>query len=294
MKYCLYTALVLLLAGSCQIKDENSPAPEDAFIKYYGELTNYEASDIEIVYDPTGEIPEGFIVFGTKTSLRGDDDYFILQTDLNGSLIDSISFGLSDTLDLDDDGIADDWTGDGVRDRFRASEIAGQITPIPGLGYAIIGSSAVNISALGISDWRFLSFGLLDESLEPLITNAFTDTLLFDFSISENADLLDIIGNDIILLDEGNSILVVGGRQFGSGGNIQFDNFFRKLSFQNGEVFNLRQGARAAEEDDILVRAFEKPNGNLVMIGNSNVPSLRGENGGNNGTNVFYLETDPN
>ncbi|MEP3042740.1 hypothetical protein [Nonlabens ulvanivorans] len=277
---------------SCQIKDDNAPSPDEAFIKYYGELTSYEASDIEIVYNATGEVPESLIVFGTVTTERGDDDYFILQTDLVGNVLASTSFGLSDTLDLDDDGLADDWTGDGVADRFRADEIAGQIQHIPGLGYAIIGSSAINISALGVSDWKWLSYGFVDEALQPITTLG--DTLLFDLAQNNAGELLDIVGNDIITLPVGEGVLLVGGEEFGAGGSIHFDNFYTKISLSDGVVFNQIQGISGAGEDDLLVRAFEKSNGNLVMIGNSNTPSLLGENGGNNGTNVFYLETDPN
>lgn len=277
---------------SCQIEDKNAPAPDDSFIKYYGELTNYEASDIEIIYDATGEIPEGFIVFGTKTTTRGDDDYFIMRTDLQGVLLDSVSIGLSDTLDIDDDGVGDDWTGDGVIDRFQGDEIAGQIQRIPGLGYGIIGSSSINISALGISEWKWLSFGFVDDNLEPI--TILGDTLLFDFALGDNGEFLDIEGNDIIQLEVGDGILLVGGREFGGGGLIDFDFFMRKINLQEGEIFDLRRGITGIDEDDILSRAFEKPNGNLVMIGSSNTPSSRGENAGDNGTNVFYLETDPN
>ena len=44
----------------------------------------------------------------------------------------------------------------------------------------------------------------------------------------------------------------------------------------------------------MIVRAFEKSSGNIVMLGYSNTPSQLGENGGVNGTNAYFLEIDPN
>ncbi len=287
MKYIVQIIIFSSLVLACQIEDEDTPAPDDSFIKYYGELASYKASDIDIIYDDSGEILEGFIIFGTKTSPRGDDDYFILRTAPDGTLMDSTSFGVSDVLDLDDDGVADDWTGDGNPDRFNTHETAGQILPINGVGYGFIGSSSVNISALSISDWKGLSFGFLNESLQLI-----NDTLFFDLSRNSNGDFLDIIGNDMILLANGEEILLVGGQEYGSGSAIEFDFFYRKINYAGEDILHYRRGLTGMDEDDILVRAFEKPNGNLVMIGNSQTISSNGENMGDNGMNVLYLETD--
>lgn len=296
MRKIVITLLCSVLIFSCQITDENAPKPDEAFIKYYGNLTNHTASDIEIIYDAAGVEPEGFVVFGTKTSSRGDTDYFIFSTDLEGNLLDSISFGLSDTLDLVDndteapfpDGKADDWTGDGFVDRFRANEIGGQIEVIDG-GFAFVGTSSITISALGVSDYQWLTFGFINRDFEPITFQG--DTLLALTSPSD--DQYDLIGNDIIQLQDG-SFLIVGAEELGSGSNTDFDNYYTKLDFDAGFIFDLNQGVAGNGRDDVLTRAFEKDNGNLVMIGTSNTPSLLGENGGNNGDNVFYLETDPN
>lgn len=61
MRYLIHIMIVSLLVMSCQIEDENAPKPDEAFIKFYGELTSYEASDIEVIYDATGEVAEGLI-----------------------------------------------------------------------------------------------------------------------------------------------------------------------------------------------------------------------------------------
>ncbi|WP_421765295.1 hypothetical protein [Ekhidna sp.] len=296
MRYFLYIFLVSLLVVSCQIEDDNAPAPDEAFIKYYGELSSYEASDIEIVYE--AGLPVGLVVFGSVVSDFGDKDYYVLRTDLDGNLINSTSFGYSDTLDIDDEPGADDWTGDDVRDRFRADETAGQIQYVTDIGdgspgYAIVGTSSITINALQVSDWKRLTFGLLSTELEPRTFNRDT---LFARSARTADELLDFEGKDVIELSVNPGILVVGSREFDrGGGDSDFDNYFIKVDLVNETIiFEETQGIVGDDEDDQLIRGFEKTNGNLVMIGTSNTPSLLGENGGDNGTNVFYLETDPN
>ncbi|WP_420318784.1 hypothetical protein [Ekhidna sp.] len=304
-KYYLYIAIGFLLSA-CQIEDENAPSPDEAFIKYFGELTSYEAKDIEIVYDVIGVNPIGLVVFGTQVSENGDTDFFVLRTDLDGNLIDSVSLGVSDTLAIFDeegefvpggDTLADDWTGDGVADRFRAEETAGQIHVINDFrngrpGFAIIGTSSITINALGISDWKQFSFGFLDADLNPV---TFDGDSLIAFADATEDEFLDFLGNDIIQLNDG-SFLLVGAREIDrGGGDSDFDNYFLKVNpVLERIVFEETQGIAGDDEEDIAMRAFEKSNGNLVMIGHSNTPSLRGENFGSNGTNVFYLETDEN
>lgn len=289
MKYLPYILLCLLSMVSCQIEDKNAPKPEDTFIKYYGELTSYEAKDIEIYYDASGQEPQGFVVFGTKKTQKEDIDYFVMRTDLQGILIDSTSFGYSDTLDIDRDGKADDWTGDGQSDRFRADEIAGQIQYVNGFGYAIVGSSSVTINPLGVSDWRWLTYGFLDENLAPKVPSG--EPLNAKF-FRNGATLLNATGNDIIQLASGD-FLIVGAREVSRvGATKDFDNYYLKLTASNDVIFEKKKGI--AGEDDILARGFENENGNLAMIGTSNRPSAEGENEGNNGANVLFLETDPN
>ena len=275
-KHYLYIAIGLLVSA-CQIEDENAPSPDETYIKYFGDLTSHEASDIEIIYDVTGETPEGLVVFGTQVSDFGDSEYFILRTDLEGNLLDSVAFGLSDTLDIDEDGFADDWTGDGIPDRFKAEESAGQIHHVRDFGdgtsgFAFIGTSSITINALGVSDWKWLTVGFLDNDLNPITFDEAPLLSLFDASPDE---LLDFVGNDIIQINTG-GFLLVGGREFDrGGGDSDFDNLFIRFNFQDGLVFEETQGIRGDDEDDILVRVFQKQNGNLVMIGNSNTPSFR-------------------
>ena len=281
MRYLFQIIIASLLLISCQIEDENAPAPDETYIKYYGELTSYEATDIEVVYDATGEVAEGLIVFGTKLTAEGDRDYYVLLTDLEGNLVDSVSYGFVNQTDRD-------FTGDGNPDDFRGDEIAGQIERIPGGGYITIGTSSITENALDISDFRVLTLGFLGADLT--LAN---DTLLTLVAQQDNTEL-DLEGNDVLFLSD-ESILLVGAKEFNRGGGISdFDNYYLKFNFTDGIVFEQTQGVAGDGNNDVAVRAFEKQSGNIVFIGYSNTPSLRGENGGVNGTNAYFIEVDPN
>ncbi|WP_462249975.1 NHL repeat-containing protein [Ekhidna sp.] len=274
MRYLLLIFAATFLVVSCQIEDDNAPAPEETFIKYFGELTSYEASDIEIIFE--GETPIGLAIFGTKVNDLGDKDFYVLRTDLDGNLIDSTSVGfVNQTLR--------DFTGDGNPDSFRGEETSAQIQPIPGGGFIIIGTSGITETVLGISDFQLLSLGFLADDLSII-----GDSLLVLSSEVDNVDL-DLVGNDVLILSDG-AILMAGAREVDRGGGItDFDNYYIKFNLNNDEVlFENTQGV--AGEDDVLVRAFEKDNGNIVLIGYSNSPSLLGENNNNNGSNVYFLE----
>ncbi|SNS68739.1 hypothetical protein SAMN05421640_0853 [Ekhidna lutea] len=280
MKYLFLLSIISVAITSCQIEDPDAPAPDEAFIKYFGELTSYTATDIEIVYDGGG-VPQQLVVFGSKTSQAGDDDYFVLRTDLEGNLIDSVSYGFTNNAGRD-------LTGDGNPDVFIGDEIGGQIQPLAGGGFITIGTSSITDNNRGISDFRILTAGILNESLE--LQN---DTLFALVSSKGNPDL-DLIGNDVITLSDG-SVLFVGAKEFDRGGGVtDFDNYFLKFDFTDRVVFDGVQGVHGDGEDEIAVRVFEKPGRNIVIVGDSNTPSDRGENGGDNGTNVQLLEIDEN
>ncbi len=279
MRYLILILITTILVVSCQIEDDNAPTPDETFIKYFGELTSYEASDIEIVYDATGEIAEGLVVFGTKVNQFGDKDFFILTTDLDGNRIDSTSVGFVNQTFRD-------FNGDGNPDVFRGEETSAQIQPLADGGFIIIGTSNINETVLNISDFQLLNLGFLDNDL-----NVIGDSLLVISSAIDNVDL-DLIGNDVILLSDG-AILIAGSKEIDRGATSDFDNYYLKFDLANDQViFEENQGVTG--EDDVLVRAFEKANGNLVFIGYSSAPSLLGENGSNNGTNVYYLEVSSN
>lgn len=272
---------------SCQIEDDNAPAPNESFTKYYGELTSYEAKDIEIILD-AGGVPTGFVVFGTVLVDQGNRDFFVMTTDLDGNLLDSAQYGFGVETRTD-------WTGDGIDDSFIGDEAAGQIEVVPGFGYLIVGTSTIDEPSAEpepISDLSLLSFGAIDLDLNILRGPDDSDSLTV---IPGDANLeLDLIGNDVIVLSD-NSILLVGAREFNRGGGVtDFDNYFLRLSDNPGDSFEESQGIAGDGQDEQVVRAFEKADGTLVMIGYNNRPSALGENNGDNGTNAYYLEIDPN
>ncbi|MEQ9467851.1 MAG: hypothetical protein RLN88_10605 [Ekhidna sp.] len=278
MRYLSIIMFTAIMVVSCQIEDENAPKPEDAFIKYYGELTSYEANDIEIVYDATGEVPEGLVVFGSVASENGDDDFYVLITDLVGNIVSSNSYELRNDLpDNDEDGNTD-------FPDIRSNDIAGQIIANPIGGFVFVGTSSFSQDP-GISDYQVGRLAFINADLE----------LSYDtFFVVDGDYNLDFALNDITLLQD-QSFILGGCRQYNRGGGIiDKDNYFVKYDQNSGIVFEQTQGVAGNNEDDEISRVFEKPNGNLVFVGTSSTPSQRGENGGNNGANVFYLETDPN
>jgi hypothetical protein len=282
MKHLLHIFLIFILI-SCQIEDDNAPTPDEAFIKYYGELTSYEASDIEIIYDATGEMAQGLIVLGSKLSEFGDTDFFVLITDLNGTILDSASFELRN--DIPDD---DDPSSSNIQDfpEIRSNDVGGQIHRLTNGNYAFSGTSSYTQNSAGISDFRLGRLAIITPELSLV-----SDTFL---TVTDDSYGLDIIANDVIQLRD-ESLLIVGAREFSRGPGItDFNNYLVKLDLNGGVVFDITQGISGEGEDDLLVAAFEKADDNLALIGYSNKPSDRGENEGNNGTNVLYLETDAN
>lgn len=308
MKKLYYIIIIALIFQSCQIEDDATPRPEDAYIKYYGELASYEARDIELVYE--GSEPSSVIVFGSKLTSRGDNDFYIQRTDLSGNLIDSITFGFNTIIDTDEDGISDfDLNEDGefepvdeaLEDIFIGDDIPGKIT-ITNDAILIIGSTSISANLPGrtISDWRQLvftafplntDFNTIDrESIAVLPIAAERD------SDNPNSTVLDLEGKDIIALSDG-GILLVGSKEFDRGGFTDFDNYFLKLQLSTDRrsvVFEKNLGVSGTNEDEEAIRVFEKTNGNLVLIGSGNTSSRLGENNGNNGRNAYFIELDPN
>lgn len=303
MKYLVHLITGLLVLTSCQIEDANAPAPTESFTKYYGGLTSYEAKDIEIIYDDTGEQVEGFVVFGTKLSDNGDTDYFVMHTDPSGILLDSVSFGLVGSENEIRGAGADD-------DEFRANESAGQleiirpgtIDVLPEGGYMVVGASSVtiNLAEETINDWSYLTFALLDHNLDLVPVSPDSRLITFGSLYGAFAGMtvrntdLDMKANDVIQLASGK--VLIGGAVQSTTGGINFDNYFMKLDFSlNGTIVELSRsnGSPGAGQNEEVVRVFEKENGNIVAIGHGRKQSELGENGGATGINVFFAEYNP-
>lgn len=271
----LISLLVLLsFLYGCQIEDKEGPTPEESFIKYYGESGSYNAKDLEIIYDDSGQVVEGFIVFGDLVGETGLNDYFIMKADAQGNRLslDTIAVTISSKL------LDPTLTSDA---EISTSETASKILPLQN-GYAFVGTSSLSSTAsdLQITDYRFVSFGFLDEDLNLLDTvRILSNEPLGDSDLQ----FLDLEGSDIIQLSDGN-FLLVGSKEVISGGVTESNSYLIKFN-DNETIFE-----ESYQEINSISRAFEKPGGDIVLIGQTTVNSDEGENNNNNGANVSFVE----
>ncbi len=267
--------LLILLAASvvyaCQIEDDNAPTPEESFIKYYGDLAGYEAKDIEFLYDSSG-----FVILANVSGDDGTNDYTLLRVSQDGALIDSTVFSLDIPLRFDADGNGQ------LDDVLAGSDNAGQVQVLED-GFLVIGTTSLNNSAIDILDVQVATISLFDNDFNNLL-----DSTLFISASGDIRDGLDLLGSDVIeTQDEG--FLIFGSIEIDRGGGTSdFDYYLLKVGSDND--FEEIIGIAGEGNDDILVRGFEKSNGNIVLIGYSSDPSSLGENGGNNGLNVTFSE----
>ena len=270
--------IVTVVGYSCQIEDDNAPTPEEGFIKYYGSLTGYEAKDIEYLADSSG-----FIIFGNVTNDLGATDYTLLRIDQTGALIDSIIFSFDISLRFD-------ANGDGeLNDVIAGNDDASQVEVFDG-GFATIGTTSLNNSAIDILDVKVGTVRLFDNDYNNVLD---TTVVLQAGNLRDGLrDGLDLIGNDIIQLNDG-GLLIMGSIEIDrGGGSSDLDYYILKVGTEVND-FEEIIGIPGEGNDDILVRGFEKDNGNIVLIGYSTDPSSFGENGGNNGLNVTFSELTP-
>ncbi len=281
MKKIIYISVALFFFQSCQIEDDEAPSPEDSFIRYYGDLTSFQAKDLELVSE--GGSPSGFVVLGSRLDPDVDqEEFYVLRTDLNGNVIQSTTFGFTfvadpdpnfqlvlDTIplaDINQDGSVDN------DDAIRGNSIPGRIKQVDN-GFLVVGSTSINNRSL-------LTIALLNTNLEVVV-----------FWLREgNPDdpLVDLIGNDIIGLAAG-GILVVG--KIGPSDGSDYDNYILKLT-SSGIEFEKNFGVEGSNEE--VIRVFERVDEELVLIGHGNTNSRLGENGGNNGQNAYFIELDEN
>lgn len=303
MKNTLIIFIASITICSCQIEDEFTPSPEDAYIKYYGELTSYRATDIEI-QEEAGE-PTHLLVLGSKLTQHGDDDLFLLRTDLFGNIVDSVSFGFNTIIDADRDGVPDfDIDQNGTFDEndvFRGNDTPGKLL-VTNEFIFVVGTTSItaNLNNRTISDWKQLILAIIPRSANlGELNNESLSLLAFasERNINNpNSTVLDLIGNDIVSL-QGGGLLLVGSQEIDRGGGItDFDSFLIKiqLGLNSPILFERTLGVELDGEDESIIRAFEKDNGNIVLIGHGYSSSRLGENDGNNGRNVFFTEVDPN
>ncbi|MEM6641650.1 MAG: hypothetical protein AAF616_01615 [Bacteroidota bacterium] len=289
---------VILFLTSCQIEDENSPTPEDAYIKYYGQLTSYEAKEIQVIEE--GGVPASLVVLAAKTTESDDQDFFLLRTNLDGIFRDSVSFGFNTFLDLDNDGFPDiDVNQDGdttENDIVRGDDLPGSMAVLDDTLF-VVGSTSISISAgdLSINDFTRLAIAKVPLAADWNTLTKQNIQVFTRASIPGNTDL-ELVGNDIVALNDG-GLLLVGKKEKSAGGVVDSDSYIAKIPnsrFLRIFSFEKTFGVSGSGEDEEAVVVFEKPNGNFAVIGEGNTNSSLGENGGLNGRNIYYQELDPN
>lgn len=269
--------LILITASifsACQIEDDNAPSPNESFIKYYGDLAGYEGRDIEMLRDSSG-----FIVLANVTGESGQSDYIIMRMSLDGTLIDSVEFSFDIPVGFDADGNGN------LDDFLTGSDDGGQVEVFDG-GFAVIGTTSLNNSALDVLDVQVATITFFDDQFNNLL-----DTTLVIPASGDLRQGLDLIGSDIITLSDG-GFLIMGSIEIERASGVSdFDYYLSKVGSNNNFVEII--GIPGDGNDDILVRGFEKLNGNIVLIGYSSEPSDLGENNGDNGLNVTFSELTP-
>lgn len=275
----LFYPLAFLLIISCQIEDDNAPTPDASFIKYYGGQAEQEAVDLLPIWNADSTDVASFVILGNQTLEDSTKEYFVSEVDNVGNLIRSNTIGFARSFPgiiLDDDLIPD---------ILSSEDAASSIKAVPG-GYVIIGTS--NISQQGLIfdlvDLSFITYAFLDEDLQ-LRSNVRGVRGEIDFPAGIQ---LDVFGNDVIPLDDGN-FLILGAEET----NTDLDFFVRKIfprPNQTSDSIIWERTFGLSGSDDVLIKGFEKDNGNLALFGYS-------DDFGNNGegaTNVTFVELNEN
>lgn len=288
MKKLFYIPIIFSLV-SCQIEDKNAPTPNESFIKYFGELADQEAADLEPIWNADSSDVEGYVLFGTQEIDGQSKDYYVAVTDPNGQLVRTVSFGFQ----LPFQGLSID--GDSEPDVVLANESASRIHTIPN-GYVVVGTSTISSfvgqtttgtpnRSVEIPDLSFATIGFLDSELNLLGDRVFP--VFGDVDILNDVQL-DLIGNDIIPLADG-GFLLIGGKET----DTDLDFYARRFSIEGSDItvtWERTFGLKGGGLDDVFVKGFEKSNNNLALFGYSEDLGTEGEQG----TNVTFMELNEN
>lgn len=281
MKKLGYIILLPLAISSCQIEDPDSPTPDEGFIKYFGDVSNYSPADIEFTADSTSAI-----IFGTQTADDGRVDLSFLRVGVDGSFnqedATSIAFEIPAQEDINGDDVVDE------EDVLQGDATAGQIEVIESGPFAgnfiFVGSVSVTEQSLQIQDVSTAILGVMNTDLDTLVTLPIPN--------GTPREGLDSFGNDIIQTADGNFVIGLTFEVL-RGGATDLDFRLMKIGVDlngPGVLWMETEILSLAGQDETVNSVFEKENGNLVIIGTTSDESALGESGGNNGTNVTYVE----
>lgn len=224
---------VVLIIWACEVNDNNSPDPEDLYVKYYGTGSN-EA--VDLVALSSGEN----IVLATNTLNEGDADIFLIKTDEAGNEITSVIY---DVMDGSED----------VPKRLKAL----------GDGTFLLVGYIIREDASGVDQYAG-AWCIIDSELN--ITSSGSDSS--DFKL-----ITDVLATDIIQTTEtdgvdkyvvlGYSTLTFAGDEV-TDGNYQV--YLGKYDLSDSVYWEKSHGY---EGNDYGVALFEEDDGGLMFVGST-------------------------
>ncbi|MEQ8240415.1 MAG: hypothetical protein RIA69_14445 [Cyclobacteriaceae bacterium] len=277
-KYSVLIAALVLL--SCSVEDENSPGPEEFFVKYYGDLVQQEA--VDLIINEKGN----YVMFGTRQAQNQADgrDYYFVEADEFGNTVREKSWNYT----------ANRFVNDTTTVISSTDQIASKIVSVEG-GYLIIGSVAF-MNASFVPQQERLYVSRLDENFDRLL-GAELDLWAYDITkntfdgFSNNINTsLDVGGKDLIQIADG-SVVFVGysdaldssntSNEDGTyGREVLIGNYFIEANSVR-KVWRKTLGHNGSDDEAIFIG--QTPSNELMVIGSAT--NRIGKNG-STGANV--------
>ncbi len=296
MRKILLCGSLLGLLVACQFGERDSPSPDEGFIKFLGDDITYLPSDIEPI--TIGNSEAGYIVVGSAISNQGTN-LSIIFANAGGEIVgqpEEVEFRFP--IVRNEDGVSE---SDSVSGSFTVNKI-----DVFEQGFIIAGTTSLTENSLNIENVSIASIYYASANAEEIrrisIPETPTSATELPGFVERLQNGLNVFGNDIIRLSDGNFLF---------GGTIEVSRSLDNSNFNTDTDFLIRKyqidaitgsttllfeeliGIEGRGNDERLSRVFEKENGNLIIIGTSSESSALGENNGNNGTNVKFVELSP-
>jgi hypothetical protein len=283
MSRSLTYVLIVSLLTSCVIEDENTPAPSEVFVKYYGSTGENRIADMLV--NSEGNI----VIYGTSQEVGATQNLYLIELDSLGNVIQDVNASSAQGYN------EREFFYDVGTELDSASETQDQATGIREVdnGYLITGNvSEQTTGALTNAFWGFIPDDFSSSRFYRI--TAPTNSQLFNLNINLGVGGIapffsfnGVVSNDIIPTLDGN-VLLVGGTT-GQEANDQNSNprmqyFLTKQNFNTGEIIWRRSHGQNSS-DDIALTGFQLPNGEFGVLG---ITEKSGANG-NLGINVSIM-----
>lgn len=292
--YPFYLAVICLLVSaislsSCDPDNTAKPNQGEAFVKYYGGISNQQGFDVRVTTDG------GYVLFGSTSSFgNGNQDFFLVKVDNEGNELWTQTYVSPTGSDSTEIGKAVRLTTDGgyvmignavrdtinkimivktdasgnqqwskiIRQSVNSSEFAGdiQVTSTQG-GYVITGSTdKVDVSKPG----HTAEFDLLDLYTAKLNDNGDVEWERTDgFPESDFGVSLEIMGNAIVTLGTGTLTSPAPSKK---------SFLMAKYNFVGGPPFDQKNYGSVSQVLD-LANSFPTTDGGLALVGSMKLPS---------------------